>query len=198
GRRPDLALARGERRDNDYQAEAGDQAVRPASPHGAWLARPGRPDRACQRQADGEGRPPQFAGSLTRAFFEEKAYEDEHHRSDGGGGHYAHMVADFRERFWVSLVLSVPVLALAPLNQGLVGPRGAAGVSGGPSDPGHARDHHLLLRGPALHAGNCRRDRKAAARPDDSDRARDHGRLGLQRAGDPRVAGRYHSRSAAS
>ena len=31
------------------------------------------------------------------------------------------MVADFRERFWVSLVLSVPVLALAPLNQAWLG-----------------------------------------------------------------------------
>ena len=31
------------------------------------------------------------------------------------------MVADFRQRFWVSLVLSVPVLALAPLNQAWLG-----------------------------------------------------------------------------
>ena len=28
----------------------------------------------------------------------------------GGGSHHAHMVADFRRRFWVSLVLSIPVL----------------------------------------------------------------------------------------
>jgi len=27
------------------------------------------------------------------------------------------MVADFRRRFWVSLILSVPVLALSPLIQ---------------------------------------------------------------------------------
>ena len=31
------------------------------------------------------------------------------------------MVADFRRRFWVSLVLSIPVLALAPLIQGWLG-----------------------------------------------------------------------------
>jgi Cu2+-exporting ATPase len=33
------------------------------------------------------------------------------------------MVADFRRRFWVSLILSVPVLALAPLIQGWLGVR---------------------------------------------------------------------------
>ncbi len=36
-------------------------------------------------------------------------------------GHHAHMVADFRRRFWVCLVLSVPVLALAPLIQRWLG-----------------------------------------------------------------------------
>src|SRR5262249_37939982 len=44
----------------------------------------------------------------------------ERHHS-GGGNHHAHMVADFRRRFWVSLVLSIPVLALAPLIQGWLG-----------------------------------------------------------------------------
>ena len=33
------------------------------------------------------------------------------------------MVADFRRRFWVSLVLTVPVLALAPMIQGMLGLR---------------------------------------------------------------------------
>lgn len=43
----------------------------------------------------------------------------------GGGhhGHHAHMVADFRKRFWVSLVLSVPVVALAPMIQEWLGLR---------------------------------------------------------------------------
>ena len=35
--------------------------------------------------------------------------------------HHAHMVADFRRRFWVSLVLTVPVLVLAPHIQGWLG-----------------------------------------------------------------------------
>jgi P-type Cu2+ transporter len=37
------------------------------------------------------------------------------------GGHQAHRVADFRKRFWVSLILTVPVVALAPLIQELLG-----------------------------------------------------------------------------
>ena len=35
--------------------------------------------------------------------------------------HHAHMAADFRERFWISLILTVPLLALAPLVQGWLG-----------------------------------------------------------------------------
>ncbi len=35
--------------------------------------------------------------------------------------HHAHMVADFRKRLWVSLVLTVPILALAPLIQEFLG-----------------------------------------------------------------------------
>jgi len=39
----------------------------------------------------------------------------------GHQDHHAHMVADFRRRFWVSLVITVPVLLLSPLIQGLLG-----------------------------------------------------------------------------
>jgi len=57
----------------------------------------------------------------------------EHHHSRGhekdevhsGHGHHDHaaMVADFRRRFWISLALTVPVLALAPMIQRLLGLR---------------------------------------------------------------------------
>ena len=43
------------------------------------------------------------------------------HGSSGHGSHHAHMVADFRRRFWVSLIISVPVLLLAPLVQETLG-----------------------------------------------------------------------------
>jgi Cu2+-exporting ATPase len=45
----------------------------------------------------------------------------------GGGAahhtHHAHMVADFQRRFWVSLVLTAPLLALAPMIQHWLGLR---------------------------------------------------------------------------
>ncbi len=42
----------------------------------------------------------------------------------GGGGHHdhhAHMIDDFRKRFWISLVLTLPILVLAPMIQELLG-----------------------------------------------------------------------------
>ena len=41
----------------------------------------------------------------------------------GRASHHAHMVADFRRRFWACLALTFPVLALAPMIQGLFGLR---------------------------------------------------------------------------
>ena len=40
-------------------------------------------------------------------------------------GHHAHMAADFRKRFWISLIVTVPVLVLSPMLQTLVGVREA-------------------------------------------------------------------------
>ena len=39
----------------------------------------------------------------------------------GHEGHHAAMVADFRRRFWASLILTVPVALLSPMIQGLLG-----------------------------------------------------------------------------
>ena len=52
---------------------------------------------------------------------------EETHGGHGGGhmGHHAAMIADFRRRFWVSLVLTVPILALSPLIQAFLGIEGA-------------------------------------------------------------------------
>ena len=40
---------------------------------------------------------------------------------DDHGGHHAHMAADFRRRFWVSLALTLPILALSPLIREFIG-----------------------------------------------------------------------------
>ncbi|MCL7488452.1 MAG: heavy metal translocating P-type ATPase [Desulfobulbaceae bacterium] len=56
------------------------------------------------------------------------------HENHGGHedhqGHHAHMVKDFRRRFWISLVLTVPILVLAPLLQELLGLTGTLGFPG--------------------------------------------------------------------
>jgi len=38
-----------------------------------------------------------------------------------GHGHHAHMATDFKKRFWISLLLTLPILILSPLLQRLVG-----------------------------------------------------------------------------
>ncbi len=50
------------------------------------------------------------------------AHGGREHAGHGHAGHdHAAMVADFRRRFWISLVLTVPVLALSPLVQRVLG-----------------------------------------------------------------------------
>jgi Cu2+-exporting ATPase len=56
--------------------------------------------------------------------------------ADGGmahGGHASHhamMVADFRRRFWVSLIISIPILLLSPLIQRFLGLEGRISLPG--------------------------------------------------------------------
>ncbi|MFB0510181.1 MAG: HAD-IC family P-type ATPase, partial [bacterium] len=45
----------------------------------------------------------------------------EHHHHDHD--HHAHMVVDFRKRFWISLILTLPILILSPMIQKLFGLR---------------------------------------------------------------------------
>ncbi len=75
-------------------------------------------------------------GDESHAQDEHKDHSSEDHDSHGsdchGGSHdhHAHMVADYRRRFWVSLVISVPVVALSPMVQGLVGLEEAMAFTG--------------------------------------------------------------------
>ncbi|MDY0043818.1 MAG: copper-translocating P-type ATPase [Syntrophales bacterium] len=43
------------------------------------------------------------------------------HGNHKGGDHHAHMVADFRKRFWISLAVTIPILVLSPMIQAFVG-----------------------------------------------------------------------------
>jgi len=54
-----------------------------------------------------------------------------HDRHAGGHGtHHEHMVADFRKRFWISLIITVPILFLSPMIQSFLGLREALGFPG--------------------------------------------------------------------
>ncbi len=46
------------------------------------------------------------------------------------GNHHAHMVADFRRRFWISLIATIPILSLSPMIQKLLGLRDAFRFTG--------------------------------------------------------------------
>jgi hypothetical protein len=49
---------------------------------------------------------------------EKKGPVQEHgHKGDHDHGYHIHMVADFRRRFWVSLVVTLPILVLSPMIQ---------------------------------------------------------------------------------
>jgi P-type Cu2+ transporter len=52
---------------------------------------------------------------------DQHSHKDHHNHAD----HHAHMAADFRKRFWISLILTLPILILSPLLQTLVGLREA-------------------------------------------------------------------------
>lgn len=48
-------------------------------------------------------------------------HRSKHDSSHGHHDHHAHMVADFRKRFWISLAVTVPVVVLSPMIQSLLG-----------------------------------------------------------------------------
>ena len=50
-------------------------------------------------------------------------HDGDHHDGHGSGhhDHHAHMVEDFKKRFWISLVLTVPIVLLSPMIQQFLG-----------------------------------------------------------------------------
>ncbi len=55
----------------------------------------------------------------------QSSLEAEGKTSSAAPDHHAHMATDFRKRFWISLILTLPILALSPMLQSLVGLREA-------------------------------------------------------------------------
>lgn len=88
------------------------------------------PDNAPPHQEQQEDSHDHSANSKRGAHGGHGHKEHEHgahengHEHGGHQDHHAHMVADFRRRFWISLVLSVPIVLLAPMIQGFMGVQG--------------------------------------------------------------------------
>ncbi len=62
-----------------------------------------------------------------------KSHDDMNHNEHEGHDHHdhhAHMAQDFIKRFWISLALSLPIIALSPMIQGFLGVRDALSFSG--------------------------------------------------------------------
>ena len=93
--------------------------------------------------------------------------------AQGHQDHHAHMVADFRKRFWVSLVITVPVLMLSPLIQGLLG---IADIIDFPGDTYIlcAILGYILLRRPAISQRTLRRTEVKKPGHDDPHRTGHH------------------------
>lgn len=71
----------------------------------------GRPQRhADQNWLDAEAR-------LQHAGVGQPDHPEHQDAHKGHQDHHAHMAADFRKRFWISLVLTLPILALSPLRR---------------------------------------------------------------------------------
>jgi len=62
-------------------------------------------------------------GASRHGAIEHKGHNHEHKMRHGD--HHAHMVVDFRRRFWVSMLISAPVLLLSPMIQKFLGIREA-------------------------------------------------------------------------
>jgi Cu2+-exporting ATPase len=51
----------------------------------------------------------------------DKGGHNKHKDSHDHSGHHSHMAKDFRKRFWISLVITLPIVVLSPMIQGLLG-----------------------------------------------------------------------------
>jgi Cu2+-exporting ATPase len=70
-----------------------------------------------------EGRP---QGHAVQNWLEAEAkLAADHKTPHAGPSHHAHMAADFQRQFWIALALTLPILALSPMLQTLVGLREA-------------------------------------------------------------------------
>lgn len=51
----------------------------------------------------------------------EQSMKKNNHNNHDHSGHHAMMIKDFRKRFWISLIVSIPILVLSPMIQNIIG-----------------------------------------------------------------------------
>jgi Cu2+-exporting ATPase len=96
-----------------------EEAVPPAAPRPTPEAPKAVPDASKDRAHAGqEGHPVPGAQPAEQVTAPAAAPDHKDHQS-----HHAHMAADFRQRFWISLFMTLPILVLSPLLQTLLGLR---------------------------------------------------------------------------
>jgi Cu2+-exporting ATPase len=54
-------------------------------------------------------------------FNKKQGHQQKNHKEHQENQHHEHMIEDFRRRFWVSLILTLPILILSPLIQNILG-----------------------------------------------------------------------------
>lgn len=86
-----------------------------------------RPQQTTQFSAAEDNQPEKEKQHSHSSSHHEKAtgsranHDHHHHGSHDHSGHHALMIKDFKKRFWISLILTLPVLVFAPMIQDLLG-----------------------------------------------------------------------------
>jgi P-type Cu2+ transporter len=62
-----------------------------------------------------------LAGKTLHAHDQAMPPEHAGHHGEPGHDHHAMMIGDFKKRFWVSLLLSLPVILISPMVQHILG-----------------------------------------------------------------------------
>lgn len=71
--------------------------------------------------SDADNRMKDHLAKKTEHAHSDAVNSDEHEHGKHGHDHHNMMIRDFKKRFWISLVLSVPVIVFSPMIQGILG-----------------------------------------------------------------------------
>jgi len=113
---------------NEHEHTAKDEP--PAKPTQEEVAKAAYAIYTKEGKPQGHAKQNWLAAEARLQHADSKQLDMKHPDEAGHQDHHAHMAADFRKRFWISLVLTLPILALSPMLQKLVGLHDAISFSG--------------------------------------------------------------------